>query len=62
MFLPLLATVVAVCLLGFVVSVVTNWASGKSALWNMGFAVAIVLGVTGMALLAIVIVMKRFSD
>jgi hypothetical protein len=62
MFLPLLAAAVFACVIGFVLSVVINWASGKSALWNMGFAAALVLGFTGMALLAIVIVMRRFSN
>ena len=39
----LLGVALAACAIGVVASIVINWASGKSALWNMAFAVAVVL-------------------
>ena len=50
--------VVAACAIGFASSVVFTWASNKSAIWNIGFAVAIVLAAAGSLLLALVLVMQ----
>jgi hypothetical protein len=40
-------------------SVVFNWASGKSAVWNMGFAVALVLLLATVLVVAIMMTMAR---
>ena len=50
--------VVAACAIGFASSVFFTWASNKSAIWNIGFAVAIVLAAAGSLLLALVLVMQ----
>ena len=39
----LLAVALVASAIGVIASVVFTWASGKSALWNIGFAVAAVL-------------------
>ena len=54
--------VLAACAIGVASSVVFTWASGKSAVWNIGFAVALVLAAAGSLLLALVLVMRRLSN
>ena len=53
--LALTLAVVVACGIALFWSVVLNWASGKSPLWNIGFAVAIVI-IGAVALLAAVII------
>jgi hypothetical protein len=54
--------VAAACAFGAIASLVISWASGKSGLWNIGFAVVVVMASAGALLLAIVLVMRRFSN
>ncbi len=55
----IIAAIVCGCVFALVASLVMNWASGKSALWNIGFAVALMVVAAGVLLLAVVIVMER---
>jgi hypothetical protein len=59
--LLLLLVLLGVCALGIAASVLLWWASGKSPLWNIGFAVLIVLFSAAVLLLGIVVMMRRIS-
>jgi len=62
MAVALVAVVLGACAFGFVASVVISWASGKSALWNIGFGVLIVLASAGRVALGAMLLMRRFSS
>ena len=55
----LLAIALGACAIGVIASVVFTWASGKSALWNIGFAVAAVLA-TALIVLGALWLVPRF--
>jgi len=55
----ILAAVVGACAFALVASLVMNWASGKSALWNIGFAVALVAAGAGVLLLFVMFAMQQ---
>jgi hypothetical protein len=57
-----LVVAAAACAFGVIASLVFSWASGKSGLWNIGFAVFIVMASAGAVLLALVLLMRRFVD
>ena len=59
--LALLLTALVACAIGLLSSIVFTWASNKSALWNIGFAAALVFASTVGLLLAIVLVLRQFS-
>jgi hypothetical protein len=50
-----ISVLIAAGALALASSVVFNWASGKSAVWNMGFAVALVVLLATVLLVAIMI-------
>jgi hypothetical protein len=52
-----LATVVGGCAFALVASLIMNWASGKSALWNIGFAVTLVAAGAGVLLVLVMFAM-----
>jgi hypothetical protein len=52
---------VAVGALAAAASVAFNWASGKSAVWNIGFAVALVLMLATVLVLAIMVTTARLG-
>ncbi len=52
----------AACAFGVVASLVISWASGKSGAWNIGFAAVIAMAGAGLLLLAVVLLMRRFSN
>jgi hypothetical protein len=56
-----LAFLLGACALGFAASVVFTRASGRSPLWNVGFAVVVVLIGAAVLLLTVVIAMRWFS-
>jgi hypothetical protein len=56
-----LTLVAGACTFALVASLTVNWASGKSPLWNIGFAVVIVLASAGVLVLAVVLLMRIFS-
>ncbi len=60
MALLLFSAIACACVIGFATSFVMNWASGKSAVWSMGFAVAVVLALAAVVLLGVVLAMRRF--
>jgi hypothetical protein len=55
------AFLIAVGALTAASSVVFNWASGKSAAWNIGFAVALVLLLATVLIVAITITVARLG-
>jgi hypothetical protein len=55
------AFLIAVGALAAASSAVFNWASGKSAVWNMGFAIALVLALATGLIIAIVIMVARLG-
>jgi hypothetical protein len=55
---PLLVALVVACVFASAASILFTWASGKSALWNMAFAAALVLAAAAGLLLAVVIIMR----
>ena len=59
--LAVMFAVLAACTIGLASSLVFTWASGKSALWNIGFAIALVLATAGSLLLALIAVMRGLS-
>jgi hypothetical protein len=50
------------CTFGVVASLIISWASGKSGFWNIGFGVVIVLASAGVLLVAVALLMRRFSN
>ena len=56
--ISVLIVVVAACAFGIVASVIFSWASGKSPLWNIGFAVAIVLASAAFLLTVVVLLVR----
>ena len=56
-----LLAVVAACVIGVGLSVIFNWASSRSPLWNIGFAIALVLGTTACVLGVIMLLLRRFT-
>jgi hypothetical protein len=61
MALILVAVAVGACAFGLVASLVISWASGKSALWNIGFGVALALAGAGLLVVGAMLLMRRFS-
>jgi hypothetical protein len=59
--LVLLSVLFGVCAFGIAASVLLWWASGKSPMWNIGFAVLIVLLSAAVLLLGIVVMMRQYS-
>jgi hypothetical protein len=55
------ALLLAIGALAATSSVVFNWASGKSAVWNMGLAIAIALLLATGLIVAIVIMVARLG-
>jgi hypothetical protein len=55
------SVVIAASALALVASVVFNWASGKSAVWNMGFALALVLTLAAILIVAMMITVARLG-
>jgi hypothetical protein len=47
------------CVFGLATSMLFNWASGKSALWNIGFFIALVLIAAAVLLLAVTLLSRR---
>lgn len=58
----LLAVIVAAAVFALLASIVFNWASGKSAMWNLGFGAVIVLGGAVLLLAIAVLLMRRFAN
>jgi hypothetical protein len=56
-----LALLAGACVFGLVGSVIFDWASGKSALFNIGFAAFVVLASTGLLLIVAVLLMRGFG-
>ena len=56
-----LLAVVAACVIGIGLSVIFNWASSNSPLWNIGFAIALVLGTTACVLVVIMLLLRRVT-
>ena len=56
-----LALIVAVlaCAFGLATSMLFNWASGKSALWNIGFFIVLVLIGAAVLLLALTLLSRQ---
>ena len=61
MLVPLVLAVLGAAVLGVGASMVFSWASGKSALWNIGFAAAVVLASAGILLIGVIVVMRQFA-
>ena len=57
----ILIAVIAAAAFGLIASIVFSWASNRSAVWNIGFGAALVLGTAAGLLVAVVIAMRRFS-
>jgi hypothetical protein len=55
----ILAAVIGGCAFALIASLVMNWASGKSALWNIGFAVAVVTAGAGLLVLLVMFAMEH---
>ena len=62
MALVLVAAAVGACAFGLGASVVISWASGKSALWNVAFGVALASAGAGLLVLGATLLMRRFSN
>ncbi|HEX3704629.1 MAG TPA: hypothetical protein VHU82_14965 [Vicinamibacterales bacterium] len=45
-----------------IASIVIAWASGKSALWNIGFAALIAVASAAIIILIVILAMRRFSN
>ena len=60
--MTLLAVIVLAAAFGLIASIVFNWASGKSAMWNLGFGAAIVLGGATILLVITILLMRRFPN
>jgi hypothetical protein len=60
--MPLLFVLLGAMAFGLAGSILFMWASGRSPLWNIGFAVVIVLVSAAVLLLAIVLMLRRFSS
>ena len=56
--MTLLLVIVGACILTLMISMTMTWAASKSPLWNIGFAIAIVL-VSALALVLVVIHLTR---
>jgi len=57
-----LIAVAGACVFGFIVSLVFNWASGKSALWNMCLGAVLFLAGAVAGSLGIVLLIRRMSN
>ena len=57
-----LVAIAGACAFGFLTSLVFNWASGRSALWNMFLGAAIFLAGVAAASLGIVLFVRRLSN
>ena len=57
-----LVAVASACLFGFITSLVFNWASGKSALWNMGLGAVLFIAGAVAASLGIVLFIRQLSN
>lgn len=53
----LVVTVMLACAIGLASSMIFTWASDKSALWNMGFAILLLAAAT-LALLLVVFLLR----
>ena len=60
--LLVLIAAAAACAFGAIASLVISWASRRSGLWNIGFAVVIVLAAAVAALAGVMLLMRRFSS
>jgi hypothetical protein len=58
---PILLTIVSACALGIGASLLFTWASGRSAVWNIGFAVVLVVTVVAALMLTISLLMRRVA-
>ena len=61
MLLVLLA-IAGVCVFGFLLSLIFNWASGKSALWKMWLGAVIVIAGAAAASRGIVLLIRRLAN
>jgi len=59
--MPRISFLIAVGALVAASSVLLNWASGKSAIWNIGLAVALVLLLTTVVIVAMMVTMARLG-
>jgi hypothetical protein len=59
---PILLTIVSACALGVGASLLFTWASGRSAVWNIGLAVALVMTLVAALMLAISLLMRRVAN
>jgi hypothetical protein len=57
--LALILTVFVACAIGLFSSMIFTWASNKSAVWNIGFAIFLVLAATVGLLLAVALLLRR---
>lgn len=57
-----ISIVIAVGALALASSALFNWASGKSAVWNMGFAVVLVLLAAAVLIVAVNMAVARLGD
>ena len=59
--MPLLAAILLAAIFGLIASIVFSWASGKSAMWNLGFGAVLVLGGAAILMVIVVILMRQFA-
>ena len=57
-----LVAIAAACLFAFITSLVFNWASGKSALWNMWLGAVLFIAGAVVASLGILLLIRRSSN
>jgi hypothetical protein len=57
-----ISVLLAVSVFALASSVVFTWASGKSAVWNIGFAVGLVLLLAFVLIVAISVAVARFTQ
>ena len=57
----LILAVVVPCAIALFCSVLLHWAGKRSALWNIGFAVAVALIATALLLVGVITVLRRLA-
>jgi len=60
--ITILLVIAATCALGVGASLTFTWASGKSAFWNIGFGVMLVVMAAVVTMVAAALLMRRFSN
>jgi hypothetical protein len=57
--IPILIVIAATCILGLGASLTFTWASGRSALWNIGFGVLLVVTAASVLAIAAALLTRR---